>query len=55
MDATDGSTQVAYNGTPLYYFSGDIAPGQINGQGAGGVWWIVPPGAQLGAATPTAG
>ena len=55
MDGNDGQTQLAYNGIPLYYFAGDAEPGQLNGQGVGGVWWIVKPGAQLGAATPTAG
>ncbi len=53
IDGADGSKQLAYNGIPLYYFAGDTAPGQLNGQGVGGVWWIVKPGAQLGAATPT--
>jgi predicted lipoprotein with Yx(FWY)xxD motif len=55
MDGNDGSKQLAFNGIPLYYFAGDTAPGQINGQGVGGVWWVVQPGAQVGAATPTAG
>jgi predicted lipoprotein with Yx(FWY)xxD motif len=55
MDGNDGKKQLAYNGIPLYYFAGDAGPGQLNGQGVGGVWWIVKPGAQLGAATPTAG
>ena len=27
----DGSTQVTYNGLPLYFFSGDTAPGDSNG------------------------
>jgi predicted lipoprotein with Yx(FWY)xxD motif len=37
----DGSTQVTYNGWPLYRFARDTAPGQINGQGItafGGTW-----------------
>ncbi len=29
-------TQVAYNGHPLYYYSGDKAPNDTNGQGVGG-------------------
>jgi predicted lipoprotein with Yx(FWY)xxD motif len=28
---------------PLYYFAGDSGPGQTNGQGIGGVWWLVSP------------
>ena len=37
----DGSTQVAYYGWPLYYFANDAAAGDTNGQGVGGVWWVV--------------
>ena len=29
--ADDGTTQVTYNGLPVYYFSGDSAPGDGNG------------------------
>jgi predicted lipoprotein with Yx(FWY)xxD motif len=29
----DGSTQVTYNGHPLYLYVGDSGPGQTNGQG----------------------
>jgi hypothetical protein len=35
----DGTTQVAINGMPLYYFSGDTDKGQINGEGIGNVWY----------------
>lgn len=42
----DGGSQVAYNGQPLYHFSGDQAPGQTNGQGVGGVWFVVSPAGQ---------
>lgn len=38
---TDGSIQVTYNGHPLYYYMGDSAPGDENGQGSGGVWFVV--------------
>lgn len=55
MNGNDGARQLAFDGIPLYYYAGDTAPGQINGQGVGGVWWVVAPGAQLGAATPAAG
>ncbi len=37
----DGSTQVTYNGHPLYYYRGDSTPGDQNGEGAGGVWYVV--------------
>ncbi|MGB5442528.1 MAG: discoidin domain-containing protein, partial [Gammaproteobacteria bacterium] len=38
----DGTEQATYNGRPLYYFIGDNAPGDTNGDGAGGVWHTVP-------------
>jgi predicted lipoprotein with Yx(FWY)xxD motif len=37
----DGTTQVAVHGDPLYTYSGDAQPGDANGQGLGGVWWVV--------------
>ena len=40
---SDGSDQVAINGLPLYYFKGDTAAGQTNGQGTGGVWFLASP------------
>jgi predicted lipoprotein with Yx(FWY)xxD motif len=39
----DGTMQVTYNGHPLYHFSGDQAPGDTNGQGVGGIWFVVSP------------
>ena len=38
----DGSSQVTYQGRPLYFFSGDAAPGDTLGQGIGNQWWLVP-------------
>jgi predicted lipoprotein with Yx(FWY)xxD motif len=38
---TDGSKQVAYNGHPLYTYSGDTAAGQTNGDGLFGKWHVV--------------
>ncbi len=39
--ASDGNgTQVEYNGHPLYIFSGDTAPGQTNGEGILGKWFV---------------
>lgn len=34
-----------FNGSPLYYFIGDAKPGDRNGDGKGGVWHVVKPGA----------
>lgn len=39
----DGTTQVTYNGWPLYYYAQDTAPGDANGQGVGSVWYLVSP------------
>jgi len=46
----DGTTQVTYNGEPLYRFSGDSAPGDTNGNGISGVWFAVKAQAPAGAA-----
>jgi predicted lipoprotein with Yx(FWY)xxD motif len=40
----DGSTQVTYNGHPIYTYSGDTTSGQANGEGLntyGGLWYAV--------------
>jgi predicted lipoprotein with Yx(FWY)xxD motif len=42
-DRGDGTMQVTYNGWPLYYFAADAAPGDINGQGIGDIWWVIGP------------
>lgn len=39
----DGSVQVTYAGNPLYYFAADSAPGDVEGQGVGDIWWVVAP------------
>ncbi len=39
----DGSTQVTYNGWPLYYWASDKNPGDTTGQAVGKVWWVVSP------------
>jgi predicted lipoprotein with Yx(FWY)xxD motif len=44
---TDGTKQVTYGGHPLYYFQGDTAPGQTKGQGAGKVWFLIGPVANV--------
>jgi predicted lipoprotein with Yx(FWY)xxD motif len=43
---SDGSKQVTYHGHALYYYAGDSASGQVNGQGSdefGAHWWLVDP------------
>jgi predicted lipoprotein with Yx(FWY)xxD motif len=43
----DGSSEVTYAGHPLYYFAGDSAPGQANGQASdnfGAEWYVVSTG-----------
>lgn len=39
----DGSTQVTYNGWPLYYFVGDAAPGDVAGQNVNEIWFVIAP------------
>jgi predicted lipoprotein with Yx(FWY)xxD motif len=41
---SDGTTEVTYNGHPLYTFAGDSAPGQTTGQGSDGFgaeWYVL--------------
>jgi predicted lipoprotein with Yx(FWY)xxD motif len=38
----DGKIQVTYNGNPLYFYIKDT-PSATNGQGIGGVWFVVKP------------
>jgi predicted lipoprotein with Yx(FWY)xxD motif len=42
----DGTMQVTYDRQPLYYFAGDQAAGDLNGQSVGGIWWVVGPDGQ---------
>jgi predicted lipoprotein with Yx(FWY)xxD motif len=42
-ERTDGTIQVTYAGSPLYYFASDAAPGDTNGQGIGDIWFVVSP------------
>ena len=45
---TDGTTQLTYNGMPLYYYAKDKAPGDTTGQGVGSVWYIINPNTGAG-------
>jgi predicted lipoprotein with Yx(FWY)xxD motif len=41
---TDGSTEVTYNGHPLYYYVADTKPGDTTGQDAnqfGALWYVL--------------
>jgi predicted lipoprotein with Yx(FWY)xxD motif len=45
-ERSDGTTEVTYNGHPLYTFAGDRAPGQTTGQGSDGFgaeWYVLSP------------
>ncbi len=43
FEREDGTAQVAANGWPLYYFAQDEEPGDVEGQGANDVWWVLRP------------
>jgi predicted lipoprotein with Yx(FWY)xxD motif len=43
----DGQHQLVAGKWPLYYYTGDAAPGDINGQGSGDVWFLVDPDGTL--------
>ena len=40
---TDGTTQVTYNGWPLYYYVKDTKAGDTVGQNVGDVWFVISP------------
>ena len=42
-ERTDGTTQVTYNGLPLYFFASDQSAGDTTGQEVGGAWYVVSP------------
>lgn len=55
MSRDDGSTQVTYDGAPLYYYSADQKAGDTTGQGIGGIWFVATPSGTPGAsASPSA-
>jgi predicted lipoprotein with Yx(FWY)xxD motif len=44
----DGTRIVTYDHRPLYYFANDSKPGDMAGQGVGGVWFVISPsGAEI--------
>jgi len=43
IERPDGSLQVTYDGTPLYLWVRDQAPGETTGHGVSDVWYVVSP------------
>lgn len=43
ISRADGSSQTTFKGWPLYYFAADSQPGDVNGDGANGVWFVAKP------------
>jgi predicted lipoprotein with Yx(FWY)xxD motif len=37
----DNRRQLVYNGHPLYTLTADVRPGQINGEGFLGTWYVI--------------
>ena len=52
IQTADGKMQVTINGMPIYYSAKDQGPGDINGQGVGGVWYLVSPSGEMITAPP---
>jgi predicted lipoprotein with Yx(FWY)xxD motif len=50
----NGARQWTVNGKPLYYFAGDVKPGDRNGDGKGGTWHVVAAKPEAKAAKATA-
>ena len=54
---TDGTTQVTYNGHPLYTYTADMSPGEVNGNGItsfGGSWHALKASGSAATATSSA-
>lgn len=43
----EGAKQLTLNGMPLYYYEKDTKPGDITGQGVGGVWYLSDPAGEM--------
>lgn len=49
IPGVDGAKQLTLDGHPLYTYAADTKAGDTNGQGFGGVWWVVAPdGTEIG-------
>lgn len=47
VERPDGGFQLKAGSWPLYFFAGDAAPGDVNGQGSGDVWFVAAPDGSL--------
>ena len=48
LSATTASpAQVLVNGHPVYTFANDAAPGDVKGQGVGGIWYALDPAGNM--------
>jgi predicted lipoprotein with Yx(FWY)xxD motif len=55
IKGVDGGNQITIDGRPIYTFANDKKPGDVAGQGVGGIWFAVSPaGEELTSATPAA-
>jgi predicted lipoprotein with Yx(FWY)xxD motif len=53
IKGVDGGNQITIDGRPIYTFANDKKPGDVAGQGVGGIWFAVSPsGEELTSATP---
>jgi predicted lipoprotein with Yx(FWY)xxD motif len=44
---SDGTFQLKVGKWPVYLYAGDGAPGDVNGQGSGGTWFVISPDGSL--------
>jgi len=44
---TEGTVQAVYGDWPLYYYAGDMQPGDVDGQGVNGMWFVIGADAKL--------
>jgi predicted lipoprotein with Yx(FWY)xxD motif len=51
-DRTEGTVQATYGAWPLYYYVGDVGPGDVDGQGVDGAWFVVGADGKLIKTTP---
>jgi predicted lipoprotein with Yx(FWY)xxD motif len=55
IKGVDGGNQITIDGRPIYTFANDKKPGDVAGQGVGGIWFAVSAsGEELTSATPSA-